>query len=82
MPLMHSESLTDQDRAVRLITSRLPQGKNLQLPHAQAHRDIIRKFGRFPARNAALNRRTTEPEVTYTQAGGYAFTLRSFAASS
>ena len=82
MPLMHSESLTDQDRAVRLITSRLPQGKNLQLPHAQAHRDIIRKFGRFPARNAALNRRATEPEVTYTQAGGYDFTLRSFAASS
>ena len=31
---------------------------------------------------AALNRRATEPEVTYTQAGGYDFTLRSFAVSS
>ena len=82
MPLMHSESLTDQDRAVRLIMSRLPQGRRLQLPHAQAHRDIIRKFGRFPARNDALNRRATAPEVIYTQAGGYDFTLKSLAASS
>ena len=81
MPLMHSESLTDQDRAVRLIMSRLPQGRRLQLPHAQAHRDIIRKFGRFPARNDALNRRATAPEVIYTQAGGYDFTLKSLAAS-
>jgi len=79
---MHSESLTDQDRAVRLIMSRLPQGRTLQLPHAQAHRDIIRKFGRFPERNDALNRRATAPEVIYTQAGGYDFTLKSLAASS
>ena len=82
MPLMHSESLTDQDRAVRLIMSRLPQGRTFQLPHAQAHRDIIRKFGRFPARNDALNRRATAPEVIYTKAGGYDFTLKSLAASS
>jgi len=81
MPLMHSESLTDQDRAVRLITSRLPQGKAVQLPHAQAHRDIIRKFGRFPARNTALNRRATKPEVIYTQAGGYDFTLKILSAN-
>lgn len=76
LPLMHSESLTDQDRAVRLIMSRLPNGKSEQLMHAQAHRAIIRKFGRFPARNEALSRQSTPPEQAYQLAGGYGQTLR------
>ena len=75
MPLMHSESLTDQERAVRLILTRLPNGKATQLPHAQAHRDIIREFGRFPARNEALCRRSTPPEEAYQLSGGYRITL-------
>ena len=75
MPLMHSESLTDQDRAVRLILTRLPNGKALQLPHAQAHRKIIREFGRFPARNKALSRKSTILEESYHRAGGYRMTL-------
>ena len=75
MPLMHSEILTDQDRAVRLILTRLPIGKTKQLRHAQAHREIIREFGRFPARNLALSRKDTALEVTYNKAGGYRFTL-------
>ena len=54
MPLMHSESLMDQDRAVRLINMCWPEGKTQQLHHAQAHREIIRELGRFPARNDAL----------------------------
>ena len=75
MPLMHSESLTDQDRAVRLILTCLPIGRNAQLHHAQAHREIIRQFGRFPARNLALSRKDTAKEVIYNKAGGYRLTL-------
>ena len=75
MPLMHSESLADQDRAVRLILTRLPIGKTTQLRHAQAHRKIIRQFGRFPARNLALCRKDTALEVAYHRAGGYQLTL-------
>ena len=75
MPLMHSESLTDQDRAVRLILTRLPIGKSTQLVHAQAHREIIREFGRFPARNVALSRKATVSEEIYNKAGGYRLTL-------
>lgn len=75
MPLMHSESLTDQDRAVRLILTRLPIGKSSQLAHAQAHREIIREFGRFPARNVALSRKATVSEEIYNKAGGYGLTL-------
>ena len=75
-PLMHSESLTDQDRAVRLIKTRMPNGQALQLPHARVHREIIRQFGRFPFRNAALDRKSTAVEIAYEAAGGYRLTLK------
>jgi uncharacterized protein (DUF924 family) len=75
-PLMHSESLTDQDRAVRLIKTRLPNGQASQLLHARAHREVIRQFGRFPFRNEALDRKSTALEVDYEVAGGYSLTLR------
>ncbi len=76
MPLMHSENLCDQDRCVRLIKERLPQGGENQLLHARAHRAVIRVFGRFPTRNATLGRRSTEVEQTYLDAGGYGSTVR------
>lgn len=76
MPLMHSENLCDQDRCVRLIKERLPQGGDNQLLHARAHRAVIRQFGRFPTRNATLGRRSTEVEQTYLDAGGYGSTVR------
>ena len=75
-PLMHSESLTDQDRAVRLIKTRMPNGQASQLLHARAHREVIRQFGRFPFRNEALGRKSTALEVDYEVAGGYRLTLR------
>ncbi|MDF1668628.1 MAG: DUF924 domain-containing protein [Roseovarius sp.] len=76
MPLMHSENLCDQDRCVRLMCERMPQGGADQLIHAQAHRDVIRQFGRFPYRNEALNRTTSALEQEYLAAGGYGMTLR------
>ena len=62
MPFMHSESLEDQDRAVALY-----QGAGLEdnLKFAHHHRDIIRRFGRFPHRNAILGRKSTAAELTY-----------------
>jgi len=71
LPLMHSESQADQDRCVRLILTRMPQTGAATLPHAVAHRDVIRRFGRFPYRNAALGRETTEAERAWLDAGGY-----------
>ena len=50
MPFVHSESLTDQDHGVRLMKQRLPEGGEAQVLHARAHREIIRRFGRFPRR--------------------------------
>lgn len=71
MPLMHSENLTDQDRCVRLMKTRLPQTGQANLKHAKAHREVIRKFGRFPYRNEALDRSTTGPEAAFEDQGGY-----------
>ncbi len=69
VPLMHSECLSDQDRAVRLFKTRFEGGTNLL--HARAHREVIRMFGRFPYRNQALGRGTTEPEQRFLDQGSY-----------
>lgn len=71
MPLVHSECLTDQDRAVRLIMTRMPETGEGNLLHAKAHREVIRRFGRFPTRNAALARATSAAEAAFLNEGGY-----------
>ncbi len=76
LPLMHSESLTDQERCVRLMMTRMPDAGAENLLHAKGHREVIRRFGRFPYRNDALDRKTTARERTYLKAGGYSSTVR------
>lgn len=81
MPLMHSENVSDQERCVRLFHTRMPDAGAGNLLHAKAHREVIRKFGRFPFRNAALDRRSTKPEADFMQDGGYGATVRSLQAT-
>jgi uncharacterized protein (DUF924 family) len=76
LPLMHSENLCDQERCVRLMCERMPQSGATNLLHARAHREVIRQFGRFPYRNAALSRATTASEAEYVSSGGYGETVR------
>lgn len=76
LPLMHSENLCDQDRCVRLLCERMPESGDSNLLHARAHREVIRRFGRFPHRNAALGRSSSEPETAFLDAGGYGNTVR------
>ncbi len=61
-PLMHSEDLVDQELSVKLFTQ-----NNLikNIRYAVHHRDIVKEFGRFPHRNAILERESTVQEVTY-----------------
>ena len=77
LPLMHSECLVDQDRAVRLFASRMEDDGSGNLLHAKAHREVIRQFGRFPYRNEALGRETPAAEAEYLANGGYGATVRS-----
>jgi len=58
MPFMHSEDLAMQDRSVELFEI---LGEAEQIEYAHRHRDIIARFRRFPARNAALGR-TDRPD--------------------
>lgn len=62
MPFMHSEKLADQDRAVALFEA---AGLKDNLRFARHHREIIRRFGRFPHRNAILGRRNTPEEQAW-----------------
>ncbi|MGH1369182.1 MAG: DUF924 family protein [Maritimibacter sp.] len=80
LPLMHSESLVDQDRCVRLMLTRMPEAGEGNLLHAKVHREVIRRFGRFPYRNEALSRTTTETEAAFEQEGGYGSVLAQMSA--
>ena len=62
LPFMHSEALVDQDRCVGLYEA---LGDAEQLRYAREHRDVIKTFGRFPHRNRALGRSTTQPEQEF-----------------
>ncbi len=66
LPFEHSENLADQDQAVALITA---IGNDDYTRYAEAHRDIIRQFGRFPHRNAILNRPLTPKEEVFLAPG-------------
>jgi len=82
LPLMHSENLVDQDRAVRLYCGRTKIESPEDLIHARAHREIVRRFGRFPFRNEALGRVSTQAELAFLASGGYAAMLRELRAAS
>ena len=68
LPLAHSEDLADQERSVALARHMSPE----DLAHAEHHCDIVRRFGRFPHRNAILGRTSTPEELEYLANGGYA----------
>jgi len=71
LPFEHSESLADQDTAVRLaeeLAAAAPPGNDFfpsLVDYAVKHRDLIRRFGRFPHRNAVLGRESTPEEVAF-----------------
>lgn len=59
LPMMHAESLPVQERSLPLFE---PLGVG---DFARRHRDIIARFGRFPHRNAALGRSSSEEEAQF-----------------
>jgi len=69
LPFEHSEDLADQERCIALNKA---AGDHDNLKWAEIHADIIRRFGRFPHRNAALGRVTTPEEQAFLDAGGFA----------
>jgi uncharacterized protein (DUF924 family) len=68
LPLEHSEVLADQERSVALHRQWAPDN----LRWADDHYDIVRRFARFPHRNALLGRATTPEEAAFLAQGGFA----------
>ena len=65
LPFQHSEEPADQDESVRLFEDlRIALG-DLSAEHAYRHRDMIRRYGRFPHRNVALGRQSTAEEQAF-----------------
>ncbi len=80
MPLEHAEDIACQDRCVSLyrrLLDRAPpelyQRCASFVTYAERHREVIRLFGRFPHRNAVLDRETTKEEQAYLDSGGETF---------
>jgi uncharacterized protein (DUF924 family) len=69
LPYMHSEALADQERCRDLCRAAGDAGI---LKYAELHADIVRRFGRFPHRNAVLGRATTPEEQAFLDGGGFA----------
>ncbi|OJT00274.1 MULTISPECIES: DUF924 family protein [Marinobacter] len=79
MPMQHSELKKDQDLSVACYEQLVASADGLLaeflgsfLQSAVDHRDIVLQFGRFPHRNKALGRTSTEAEQAYL-AGGRRF---------
>jgi uncharacterized protein (DUF924 family) len=68
LPFEHSEDLADQERGIALYKA---AGDADGLKWAEIHADIIRRFGRFPHRNAALGRAMTLEEQKFLDDGGF-----------
>ena len=62
MPLMHSEQMSHQNLSIDKFEA---AGLESNLRFARHHRSIIEQFGRFPHRNAVLQRESTQAEIDY-----------------
>jgi uncharacterized protein (DUF924 family) len=77
LPFQHSEDVADQDFSI-LLTAGLAvaaseaakEGSRSALDFATKHRDLIRKFGRFPHRNILLGRQSTPEEEAFIKEHG------------
>ena len=67
LPFEHSEDIADQHRSVALFDALGDEG---YARYAQAHLEVIERFGRFPHRNRALGRIDTAEERAWLEAGG------------
>lgn len=76
MPFQHAEDVEAQTEAVRRLSSvveTVPEEQRERfrrfLHHAERHRDVIERFGRFPHRNAVLGRESTPEELAFLEGG-------------
>ena len=70
IPLMHSEDLKIQEKSLPLFKEHTSEKV---YAYALKHKNIIKKFGRFPHRNAILGRTSKKSEIEFLQNPGSSF---------
>jgi len=74
LPFEHSEDRAVQDRSIALFTELAREtGDRMSLDWAEKHAVIVRRFGRYPHRNAALARASTPEELAFLEEPGSSF---------
>lgn len=77
LPFEHSEELAMQEVSVSLFLALLDQHSNVDTAsaydYALRHEAVIRRFGRFPHRNAVLFRESTREEIEFLKEPGSRF---------
>ena len=74
MPFEHSEEKVMQERSLSLFGALATEtGLDSPLDWARRHADVIRRFGRYPHRNALLGRASTAEEIAFLQSPGSRF---------
>lgn len=75
LPFEHAESLPAQEESMRLFTRLAQEAPGLDgyLDYARRHHEIVRRFGRFPHRNAVLGRPSTDEEIAFLREPGSGF---------
>ncbi len=71
LPFEHSENLDAQLESVRLLRALRDRDPSMSgyLEYAERYLEIIRRFGRFPHRNAILGRTPTPEEAAFLASG-------------
>lgn len=77
LPLEHSEAMRDQEQSVALFTRLADEARGpfrdftkTTRDYAQQHLEVIADFGRFPHRNKAVGRESTDAEKEWLAEGG------------
>ena len=73
LPLEHSENVEDGKKMIEMVTEMTENGPNdevkksggMLIKFAKDHFEVIEKFGRYPARNEALGRQSTDEEIEF-----------------
>jgi uncharacterized protein (DUF924 family) len=73
MPFQHAESLAVQEHSLALFRALSDHGLASPLAYAEKHAQVIRRFGRFPHRNAILGRASTREEIAFLSTHGSRF---------
>ena len=74
LPFEHAEDLAAQERSIALCTRlRDEAGLAAPLEWAEKHAVIVRRFGRYPHRNAILGRVSTPDEIAFLAQPGSRF---------